>query len=79
MGINLPGARGVFLPALPPSFAGVSDAYEYVKNLKSSLEREFTKTFDNVYTIVSTGTSGSFVDSLGATVTVVNGIITGLA
>ena len=79
MGINLPGARNVFLPSLPPSLSSVSGVVEYLENLKSALEKEFSKGFENVYTILSTGTSGSFVDSLGATVTVVNGIITGLA
>lgn len=78
MGINLPNPRSVFIPVLPPSFSSLADVYTYIDRLKNALEKEFTKAFDNTYSVVSTGTSGTFVDSNGNTITVVNGIITSL-
>ena len=78
MGINLPGARNVFLPSLPPLLNSITGVADYLKDLKLSLEKEFSKSFENVYTILSTGTSGTFKDSGGNTVTVTNGIIVSL-
>ncbi len=78
MGINLPGGRNVFLPSLPPSLREVSEVVTYLKDFKSAIEKEFSKSFDNVYTLVATGTSGTFKDSAGNTVTVTNGIIVSL-
>lgn len=78
MGLNLPNPRNVFLPELPPSLKGKPE-YQYLQDLKTALEKQFSKEFDNVYSIVSTGASGTFVDSGGNTVTVQSGIITGLS
>ena len=78
MGINLPNARNVFLPELPPSMRGKPE-YQYLQDLKTALELQFAKGFDNVYSVVSTGTSGTFVDSGGNTLTVQSGIITSLS
>jgi len=79
MGINLPGARNVFLPSLPPSVREVSEIATYLKDFKAAVEKEFSKSFDNTYTILSTGTSGTFKSSAGDTITIVNGIVTALA
>lgn len=78
MGLNLPNPRNVFLPELPPTLKGKPE-YQYLQDLKTALEKQFSKEFDNVYSIVSTGASGTFVDSGGNTVTVQSGIITGLS
>jgi hypothetical protein len=49
--------------------------YQYLQDLKTALELQLAKSFDNTYSILSTGTSGTFVSSGGATVTVQSGII----
>ena len=78
MGLNLPNPRNIFLPDIPTSLKGKPEG-DYLQDLKTSLELQFAKGFDNVYSIVSTGTSGSFVDSGGNTITVQSGIITSLS
>lgn len=78
MGLNLPNPRNVFLPELPPSMRGKPE-YQYLKDLKNALELQLSKAFDNTYSIVSTGTSGTFTKSGGGTVTVQSGIITALS
>lgn len=77
MGLNLPNPRNVFLPELPPSMRGKPE-YQYLQDLKGALELQFAKAFDNTYSILSTGTSGTFVGSGGGTVTVQSGIIISL-
>lgn len=76
MGLNLPNARSVFLPDLPP----VQDAQlkEYLKKMSDAIRELYEKQFDNTYYILSTGTAGTFTASNGDTVTVSNGIITSL-
>jgi hypothetical protein len=78
MGLNLPNPRNIFLPEVPASLKGKPEG-DYLQNLKTALELQFAKGFDNIYSVVSTGTSGSFVDSGGNTVTVQSGIITSLS
>lgn len=77
MGLNLPNPRNVFLPEVPAALKGKPEG-EYLQNLKTALELQFAKGFDNVYSILSTGTSGTFVGSGGETVTVQSGIIISL-
>ena len=77
MGLNLPNPRNVFLPELPLSMRDKPE-YQYLRDLKDALELQFSKTFDNTYSILSAGTSGTFVSSGGATITIQNGVITGL-
>jgi len=74
MGLNLPNPRNAFLPELPQSMRGKPE-YQYLQDLKTALELQLAKQFDNTYSILSTGTSTTFVDSSGKTVTVTNGII----
>jgi hypothetical protein len=78
MGLNLPNPRNVFLPEVPDDLKGKPEG-KYLQDLKTTLELQFAKSFDNVYSLVSTGASGSFVDSGGNTVTVQSGIITSLS
>jgi hypothetical protein len=78
MGLNLPNPRNVFLPEVPASLKGKPEG-EYLQSLKTALELQFAKGFDNVYSVVSTGTSGTFVGSGGGTITVQSGIITALS
>jgi hypothetical protein len=78
MGLNLPNPRNVFLPELPKDMKGKPE-YKYLQDLKTSLELHFAKGFDNTYSILSTGASGTFVDSSGKTVTITNGIITNVS
>jgi len=78
MGLNLPNPRNVFLPELPLSMRGKPE-FQYLQDLKTALELQFGKVFDNTYSVVSTGTSGTFVDSGGNTVTVQSGVITNLS
>ena len=80
MGLTLPNPRStVFIPVVPDKATDAEAIKTYLKSLTLELERQFGRQFDNVYSIVSTGTSGSFVDSDGNTVTVESGIITGLS
>lgn len=79
MGLNLPNPRNVFLPVLPQSLRELKDVEKYLQDLKTALELQLAKTFDNTYSIMSTGTTGTFVASGGATITVQSGVITGLA
>jgi len=77
--IELPNPRNTTFPVVPDTANDVEAIKEYLTRLVNELEDYTRGSFDNVYAIVSTGTSGSFIDSLGNTVTVVSGIITGLA
>ena len=77
MALSLPNPRNVFLPELPQSMRGKPE-YQYLQDLKTALELAISKAFDNTYSIVSTGTSGTFVDSGSNTITVQSGIITSL-
>ena len=75
--LSLPNARNVFLPSLPLSMRGKPE-YQYLQDLKTSVELYLAKQFDNTYSIVAAGVSGTFVDSAGNTITVQSGIITSL-
>jgi hypothetical protein len=77
MSLNLPNPRNVFLPEVPASIKDAATV-QYLKDLKNALELQMSKSFDNTYSIVSTGASGSF-DATGATITVESGIITSIA
>jgi hypothetical protein len=77
MGLNLPNPRNVFLPEVPASIQDKAVA-KYLQDIKTSLELQFSKGFDNIYSVVSTGASGSFA-ATGATITVQSGIITSIA
>lgn len=76
MGLNLPNPRSAFLPVVPE----VEDKAlsNYLKQLVETLEKHLAGQFDNVYSILSTGTSGTFKSSAGDTITVSNGVITAL-
>lgn len=76
MSLELPNPRSVFLPVVPSSVTG--ELKEYLNSLVLAIEQQFSRQFDNTYHIVSTGTSGTFVDSSGNTITVANGIIMNL-
>lgn len=76
MSITLPNARGIFMPQVPDGLDAKTS--EYLKKLVNAIEMSLAKEFDNVATLVNTGTSGIFIDSAGATVTVDSGIIVSL-
>jgi hypothetical protein len=81
MAVNLLHPRKTFLPKVPADIED-KELREYLSRLTDALENMYTKLVDNddiVVSMVNTGTSGSFDDSAGGTVTVVKGIITGLA
>ena len=77
MALTLPNGGNVFLPMIPKEMN--KETSEYIQKMVTVLEERFRKDFENVNYILSTGTSGSFVDSDGNTVTVQSGIITALA
>lgn len=77
MALNLPNPRNVFLPEVPSSIKDPA-VVQYLKDIKAAVELNFSKTFDNTYSTVSTGASGSFA-ATGATITVESGIITSIA
>ena len=79
MSINLLHGRKVFLPKVPD----VEDAQvkEYLSKLSDAVENIYTKLVDNdgvAVAAINTGTSGTFDDSAGNTITIVDGIITSL-
>jgi len=78
MSLELPNGRGAFLPQVPNT---IQDKVirEYLIQAISAVEDNLHKQFDNSYYIISTGTTGTFLASGGAAITVTNGIITGLA
>lgn len=79
MGISLPNPRNVFVPVPPPiTTKNTGDVIRYLNRLKDFLGKEFANAFDNTYSILSTGTS-CIIDSTTNTITVVNGIITGIS
>ena len=78
MALNLPNPRAVALPEIPASIKDEA-LRAYLKDLRTSLELQFGKQFDNAYSILVSGTEGSFLSSGGATITVQNGIVTGLS
>ena len=78
MALSLPNGSNVFLPKVPPDLSENAGLSEYLQKLVTALEERFRKDFDNTHFIVSTGTSGSFTDSAGNTITVESGIITSL-
>ena len=82
MAVELPNSRNIFLPQLPEDLSDPKVVREYMQRLVTEMEKAYTRNFDNVdavRNVVHSGTSGTFIDSLGATVTVVNGIITALS
>lgn len=81
MSINLIHGRKIFLPKVPNNIEDVA-MQQYVSRLSDAIENMYTKLVDNdsvAIDTINTGTSGSFVDSDGNTITVTNGLITGLA
>lgn len=81
MTVNLPNTRNVFMPEVPH---GLEDRLlrDYLETLVREVDRMYTKLFDNddaIRNVINTGTSGTFVDSDGNTVTVSDGLITALA
>lgn len=77
MALNLPNPRNIFLPEVPASIQDKA-TIQYLKELRNAIELSFSKSFDNTYSMVSTGASGSFA-ATGATITVESGIITSIA
>ena len=78
--VDLPSARRTFVPKVP---AEIQDEAirKYLDTLREAIEEVHTKAFDNadrIRAVINTGTSGSFVDSDGNTVTVTTGLITAL-
>ena len=51
MSLNLPSPRNVFIPELPPSMSSVEDVKRYLENMKTAIESEFAKGFDNADTV----------------------------
>ena len=47
MSTNFPNPRNVFLPELPQSMRDKPE-YKYLQDLKTALELQFTKQFDNI-------------------------------
>lgn len=81
MSIELPNGRNVFITAVPDE---VKDAAmkDYLVTVVREVRDMYVKLFDNddaIRSVINTGTSGTFVDSDSNTVTVADGLITGLA
>lgn len=81
MSVNLVHARRIFLPKVPPE---IEDAKlkDYLQRLTDAIENMNAALVDNdgvAVSSINTGTSGTFDDSAGGTVTVADGLITGLA
>jgi hypothetical protein len=82
MSLELPNSRNAFLPQLPENLGDAAVLKEYLGKISVEMERLHTQNFDNidaVRNVISPGISGTFVSSAGATITVVNGVITGLS
>lgn len=79
MALSLPRGKSIFLPKLPPELTDFRETHKYLQALVTEVEAQLREGFTNVNFILSTGTSGTFDDSAGNTVTVQSGIITALA
>jgi len=80
MTINLPNGRTTFTPKVPE--IDDQELTDYLNALRTQIDKVHAMAFDNadaIRSVINTGTSGSFVDSDGNTVTVVDGLITALA
>ena len=80
MSIDLPNSRVTFIPQVPQDIQDAS-VKTYLGRLKVELEGIHKKAFDNadaIRSVINTGTSGTFVDSDGNTITVTDGLITSL-
>ena len=77
MALTLPNPGNIFLPSIPKGLDPVMT--KYLEDLTRVLIDLHKKSFDNTYSIVSTGTSGTFKSSAGDSITVQSGVITALA
>lgn len=76
MTIEMPHARGVFLPR-PPSDLDPK-MQEYLRQLITALERQLPGHFDNAYLIaqaLNSGTSGAFTINSGGNIVVTSGVV----
>ena len=81
MSLTLPNPRSVFIPE-PPREITDPVMVRYLTDVMEAVMQMHQRLFDNDYyitSIINTGTSGSFVDSDGNTITVADGLITDLA
>lgn len=78
MSLNFPNPRNVFLPEVPSELKSKPEG-KYLQDLKTAIELQMAKSFDNTYSILQAGTSGTFIGSGGGTITVENGVITALS
>ena len=80
MSVNLLHGRKTFIVQVPP--LADKEIKDYLMRLTENIEKVYTQLVDNdtvVMSIINTATSGTFDDSAGGTVTVTDGLITGLA
>ena len=80
MSIELPNPRTIF-PVTVPSSIQDPALVEYLDYLRRAIEEVYIKAFDNadaIRSVINTGTTGTFVDSTGNTITVKDGLITAL-
>lgn len=80
MSIELPNARNIFVPVIPPTIEDRA-VRDYLLTIKSNIENGYTKAFDNakmIVDVINTGTSGTFKSSAGAIITVAGGLIIAL-
>lgn len=78
MALTLPRGGAIFLPQLPTEFTDLKQTHKYLQDLITEIELQLREARVNTSFVLDTGTSGTFVDSDGNTVTVQSGIITGL-
>lgn len=79
MGIELPNAGNVFIPAVPEKLREVSpELFEWVQDFKRAVERGIQDQFSNnlnIATVINSGTSGTFTISSGGSIVVTSGIV----
>lgn len=81
MSISLPYPRTIFVPKVPEKIEDLKVMRNYFTHLRGVVDEVHKRAFDNVAVIrdaFASATSGTFIASDGATVTVTNGIITAL-
>lgn len=80
MSIDLPEAGQVFLPEVPDGVdVGTKNFLEALRKNMIQVTQGLFHNDRNIADVVDSGTSGTFVASGGNTITVTNGIITGLS
>lgn len=73
MSVNLPTARNVFIAEVPLDMKTISDVTRYLGTLRTSLEREFAKGFDNSDALRNaTNTSDSNIGAISAQILAIN-------